>query len=224
LYHKLICQIIHDFRKRVKRGFQNKYNIEGEVLRSTQYDMIFRYLVQEYAEAIMKKNRERIKEYSNKRSINLFLAFCVILLALAVTFGTGLLTSCNPTGSTGTVSPEAPPSSSPTPGCYIWDCTLQGVVYAGEINPGSELSGAEVKLLQYSNCSPTKGEHSAKTGAKGEFEFEVSIHDTDGFTFTVEEDGYQPYKLKFGGFDCVACSCNGLEIVLEPLGTGSTSP
>ena len=98
----------------------------------------------------------------------------------------------------------------------MWKCTLQGVVYAEEIGPGSEIGGVEVMLSQYSNCSLTKGEHLTETDLDGVFEFEVFIHDTDGITLSIEDPDFEPYKYKFGGFDCVSCSCSSLEVVLEP--------
>lgn len=101
--------------------------------------------------------------------------------------------------------------------CTGWNCTLTGVVYAGSANPGNELEGVEVELLQASYCSPTKGEQVALTDSDGIFTFEVFLHDTDGFNFTVELEGYEPAKAKFGGFDCLYCACEPVEIVLQPI-------
>lgn len=38
-----------------------------------------------------------------------------------------------------------------------------------------------VELSHFSNCAPTSGQHETITGPKGEFEFEVYVHDTDMF-------------------------------------------
>jgi len=119
-------------------------------------------------------------------------------------------------GSTPTVSPSPPPS--PPLSCMGWDCTLRGVVYAGEAAPGNELGGVKVSLSHHSNCSPTRGEHEAITDTDGVFEFDVYVHDTDSFRFEIEHDGYKPAGVFFGGFDCLFCSCKNLEFVLEPLG------
>jgi hypothetical protein len=90
-------------------------------------------------------------------------------------------------------------------------------VYAGEANPGSELAGILVELNQYSNCSPTRGEQETITDEGGNFTFEVFLHDTDGFNFRVELEGYELAKTSFGGFDCVFCACQPVEIVLQPV-------
>jgi hypothetical protein len=125
------------------------------------------------------------------------------------------------------VVPDTPQPSqvpSPTPGCMGWKCTLQGVVYTGSTSPGNEMGGIEVVLSQYSNCSPTEGQQMVTTDPDGMFEFEVFIHDTDGFIFEIEDPGYVPYKNKFSGFDCLFCSCSHLEIVLEPKGEVTPEP
>lgn len=100
--------------------------------------------------------------------------------------------------------------------CTGWWCTLRGVVYAGTTGPGGELGDASVELLQFSYCSPTSGHHRTTTGPDGAFAFEVFLHDTDGFRFTVEREGYEPATHSFGGFDCLFCSCPLIEIVLRP--------
>jgi len=112
-----------------------------------------------------------------------------------------------------TVMPSPPPGSPSA--CLGWDCTLQGVVYAGEAVPGNEVEGVKVSLSHHSNCSPTEGEHEAVTDSDGVFTFDVYVHDTDFFKFGIEEYGYAPWELSFGGFDCLYCSCNNMEIVLE---------
>jgi hypothetical protein len=116
--------------------------------------------------------------------------------------------------------PDTPaPTDIPTPDlseyCIGWDCAMDGVVYAGEAIAGNELEGVLVQLSQYSNCSPTRGEHEAVTGPNGEFSFEVYLHDTDSFRFNVDVDGYEPAQVSFGGFDCLYCSCLPVEIVLQ---------
>jgi hypothetical protein len=108
----------------------------------------------------------------------------------------------------------SPPTFTPDP-CTGWDCTITGVVYEGAAESGNEVSGAVVKMFQTSNCSPTKGEQEIVTGEDGTFEFEVFLHDTDSFRIGVELDGHQPGEYSFGGFDCLYCACQPVEIVLE---------
>jgi hypothetical protein len=165
-----------------------------------------------------------IYTWMNRAAMPFREAVVLSLILNTIPFLVGMMGFVLPSETAVTITPEPSQVSSPTPGCYMWKCTLQGVVYAEEIGPSSELEGVEVRLSQYSNCSPTKGEHITKTGPDGEFEFEVLIHDTDGFTFEIEETGYEPYKNKFGGFDCISCSCSSMEIVLEPLGTSAPEP
>ncbi len=112
------------------------------------------------------------------------------------------------------VKTSSPPTLTPDP-CTGWDCTVTGVVYEGETGSGREVSGAVVKLIQTSYCSPTKGEYEVVTGEDGTFEFEVFLHDTDGFSIEVELEGYQTSEYSFGGFDCLYCSCQPIEIVLR---------
>jgi len=107
------------------------------------------------------------------------------------------------------------PTFTPT-SCTGWNCTIEGVVYAGEVASGNELGGALVALSQFSYCSPTQGEQETVTDEDGIFTFEVYLHDTDSFHFKVELDGYLPAEYSFGGFDCLYCSCSSLEIVLQP--------
>jgi hypothetical protein len=89
-------------------------------------------------------------------------------------------------------------------------------VYDGTASPGSELAGVLVQLSQASYCSPTRGEQETITDEGGNFAFEVFLHDTDGFNFRVELEGYEAVKTSFGGFDCLFCSCQPVEIVLQP--------
>ena len=109
---------------------------------------------------------------------------------------------------------EVQATATPDP-CTGWWCTLSGIVYADTAAPGHELEGAVVQLSQSSHCSPTKGHHETTTGPDGSFEFEVYLHDTDGFTIRVEWQGYEPASQSFGGFDCLFCSCPPFEIVLK---------
>jgi hypothetical protein len=108
----------------------------------------------------------------------------------------------------------SPPTHTPDP-CTGWDCTITGVVYEGEAGSGHEVSGAVVKLIHTSYCSPTKGEQEIVTSEDGVFEFEIFLHDTDGFRIEVELEGYQSGVSSFGGFDCLYCACQPIEIVLE---------
>lgn len=110
----------------------------------------------------------------------------------------------------------SPPTHTPDP-CTGWDCTITGIVYEGEAGSGHEVSGAIVRLYQSSYCSPTKGEQEIVTVDDGTFKFEVFLHDTDGFRFEVELDGYEPVSHFFVGFDCLYCSCPPVEIVLEAI-------
>jgi hypothetical protein len=99
--------------------------------------------------------------------------------------------------------------------CVGWDCSLEGIVYAGRVAAGNELEGITVRLTQHSNCSPTRGEYEATTGATGEFGIQVYLHDTDTFWIEVEADGYEPIRQTIGGFDCLYCSCTPIEVVLR---------
>jgi hypothetical protein len=99
--------------------------------------------------------------------------------------------------------------------CIGWDCALEGIVYVGEVAIGNEAEGITVRLTQYSYCSPTRGEYETTTEANGEFEFQVYLHDTDTFWIEIEVDGYVPVRQSLGGFDCLYCSCEPIEIVLR---------
>lgn len=112
------------------------------------------------------------------------------------------------------VQTSSPATLTPDP-CTGWDCPITGVVYEGEVGAGHEVRGAVVKLIHTSYCSPTKGEYEVVTGEDGIFEFEVFLHDTDGFRIVVELDEYEPVSYSFGGFDCLYCACQPIEIVLE---------
>ena len=135
------------------------------------------------------------------------LIYSLILFALFLTACAAEPTPIEPT----------PAEATPTPDpCTGWTCTLEGVVYLNESASGNELAGIPVNFKQVSNCSPTKGEYQAITGEDGRFSFEVFLHDTDGFVFEVNSEGNQPARVKFGGFDCLYCACDPVEIVLTP--------
>jgi len=101
---------------------------------------------------------------------------------------------------------------------------LKGVVYVDAASPGNELAGTVVELSHISYCSPTRGQHETKTGANGEFEFEVYLHDTDTFQIQIEQDGYEVVRQSVGGFECLFCACPPFEIVLQPLGATTPAP
>lgn len=116
---------------------------------------------------------------------------------------------------TETITPAKPAASATPTYCVGWNCEIEGVVYLGSADPGNELEGAQVKLSQISWCSPTAGEQETQSGPNGIFAFEIYIHDTDSINMQVDLEGYQMEKVKFGGFDCLFCSCPLVEIVLE---------
>ena len=101
--------------------------------------------------------------------------------------------------------------------CTGWMCEISGVVYMDTAFPGNEVEDVMVSLSQYSNCSPTAGKQEVRSGPQGEFVFEVYLHDTDSFLFQVDEVGFESVKVKLGGFDCLYCSCQPVEIVLEAI-------
>ncbi len=115
-----------------------------------------------------------------------------------------------------TTTPTTVRATAPPDYCMGWTCTLKGIVYVNAATPGNELPGVQAKLSQFSNCSPTEGEHETVTGPDGTFQFEIYLHDTDTFWFDVEEEGYEPVRVKIGGFDCLFCHCPPVEIVLKP--------
>jgi hypothetical protein len=114
------------------------------------------------------------------------------------------------------ITPTPPPPTITPTMCTGWSCTLQAVVYLGSATPGKELANQPVNLKQISNCSPTRGEQEITTGTDGVASFEIYLHDTDSFLFSVTADGYQPAEVKLGGFDCLYCSCPPVEIILQP--------
>lgn len=81
------------------------------------------------------------------------------------------------------------------------------------------IEGVLVRLSHTSYCSPTVGEHEIVTGPDGMFAFDIYLHDTDSFLIQVEQDGYEPASVLIGGFGCLYCSCDPLELLLEPLET-----
>ena len=148
-------------------------------------------------------------------------AFALFLLTLVL-----LISACNaepfPTENVplepAPAEPAAEEPATPTPDpCTGWTCTLEGAVYLDEATPGNELVGIPVDFTQVSNCSPTRGETQAVTGEDGRFSFEVFLHDTDSFVFDVEAEGYLPVRVKLGGFDCLYCACDPVEILLQPV-------
>ena len=108
--------------------------------------------------------------------------------------------------------------------CIGWDCALDGVVYAGEASAGNEMEGVVVQLAHGSNCSPTEGQHETVTAPDGGFSFDVYLHDTDSFRFSVEMAGYEPALVSFGGFDCLFCACPPVEVVLQQSGDAPDTP
>lgn len=122
-----------------------------------------------------------------------------------------LIASCAP------ASPAAAPVATHTPDpCTGWECELGGLVYYEDALPGQEAERVTVHLEQVSNCSPTRGLQQTRTNGKGEFTFQVFLHDTDSFWFEINLEGYQPARVSLGGFDCLYCACQPLEIVLQP--------
>lgn len=145
----------------------------------------------------------------------------IILVSIAV------LTACSaapqplsPTAPLVTPGPTSRPTtvlsqtSTPDP-CTGWSCALSGTVYSGTASSGQELADATVTLNHSSFCSPTTGRYTVTTQSDGKFAFQVYLHDTDSFFFRAEKAGTQPAEKKFGGFDCLYCGCNTLELVLS---------
>lgn len=136
------------------------------------------------------------------------------LLFLLIYF---LMSGCAPTfhnEAPADIQPSAP-SLTPTQ-CTGWHCTLEGVVFREEPLPDNEAAGLPVELTQISWCSPTAGDTQTITDPDGHFAFEVYLHDTDSFVISASAVGYQSARVKFGGFDCLYCACEPLEIVLLP--------
>ncbi len=154
---------------------------------------------------------------SARKCASILLA-CLLLISCISTVDNLTDQTQQSTGSitpTETIAPAKPePSATPTY-CVGWYCEIDGIVYSDSADPGNELEGAQVKLSQISWCSPTAGEQETQSGPNGTFAFELLIHDTDSLNIHVYFEGYQPAKVKFGGFDCLYCSCPLVEIVLE---------
>lgn len=124
---------------------------------------------------------------------------------------------------TPTITPTRADRSTPTPTvtpdpCTGWWCSVNGVVYADEVQSGKELVGVLLTLHHSSYCSPTKGEYRTETGLDGTFEFgEVFLHDTDRIRIQIESAGYEPTTWDSVDLYCFFCSCfaSPLEIVLR---------
>jgi hypothetical protein len=129
-----------------------------------------------------------------------FLLITVILI-------TGCVPNATPAAAVATHTPDP---------CTGWECELSGVVYYEEALPGQEAERIDVTLEQVSHCSPTRGEQQTVTSKQGEFTFQVFLHDTDSFWFEINLEGYQPVRASLGGFDCLYCACQPLEIILLP--------
>jgi len=124
-----------------------------------------------------------------------------------------LLVGC----STSTQTPSPTPSHTPDP-CTGWWCTATGIVYAGKVEPGSELEGAIISLNQSSYCSPTSGQQETVSGSDGKFEFaELFFHDTDGIMIEVAYEGYEMTQWDTKPSGCLYCDCFvlPLEIILQ---------
>ena len=128
----------------------------------------------------------------------------VILLAAAL-----ILSGCSP-------DPQTEAATSTPDPCTGWECELTGVVFYESDHPGQEAAHVPVQLEQVSHCSRTRGKHQTRTSRRGEFHFDVFLHDTDSFWFDIEHEGYQPVRVSLGGFDCLYCACQPLEIILQP--------
>jgi hypothetical protein len=70
----------------------------------------------------------------------------------------------------------------------------------------------EIEFEQISNCSPTRGVQVIPVMDDGSFTIDVYVHDTDSFVITADAAGYEPVRNKFGGFECLYCSCVPIEI------------
>ena len=121
-----------------------------------------------------------------------------------------------PARSTATTTPIEVPTSDPSLTCPGWSCTLTGVVVQGEAEAGTAIEGVEVRLSQFSYCSPTTGQQVTLTDSDGNFAFDVYLHDTDSLTVRVELEGYPTADDSLSGFDCLSCGCGPIELVLTP--------
>ena len=119
------------------------------------------------------------------------------------------------------VSTEALPPTQTPDFCTGWSCTLSGTVFSGTASAGQQLADATVIFNHISYCSPTSGLYTVTTQPDGKFAFQVYLHDTDSFHFRVEAAGAPPVEKKFGGFDCLYCSCKPLELVMSSSATAS---
>ena len=110
------------------------------------------------------------------------------------------------------IRPEPSPTS-----CTGWVCEIRGKIIMDGNAADTEIPSGNVQLEQISHCSPTAGTRETAPDEIGSFSFEVYLHDTDSFVLTAIVDGYEPETLKFGGFDCLYCSCSPFEIKLQTL-------
>ncbi len=114
-------------------------------------------------------------------------------------------------------------TATPDP-CTGWWCTLSGTVYGGSASAGQQLANATVTLNHISYCSPTAGQYTVTTQTDGKFAFQVYLHDTDSFVFRAGKSGVPPVEKKFGGFDCLYCGCQPLELVIPSSSANQTLP
>jgi len=121
-----------------------------------------------------------------------------------------------PARSTATTIPIEVPTSDRALTCPGWSCTLTGVVVQGEAETVNAIEDVEIQLSQSSYCSPTSGRQVTLTDSYGKFAFDVYLHDTDSLTVRVEREGYQTAEDSLSGFDCLACGCGPIELVLTP--------
>ena len=97
--------------------------------------------------------------------------------------------------------------------CSGWVCEIDGQIILPAGGKKEQLP-VELVIEQISNCSPTRGQQAVPVKADGSFTVDVYVHDTDSFVITGEVEGYAPIRYKFGGFECLYCSCSPIEITL----------
>jgi hypothetical protein len=130
------------------------------------------------------------------------------------------LTACTPpqVAPAPTIIPTEIPTHlrTPDPNCLGNWCILSGTVYSHTAAAGHELAESTVHLDQHSYCSPTSGLYTITANATGQFSVEVYVHDTDSFGFSADYAGEQSTSEKYGGMDCIWCSCKPLSLVVAP--------